>query len=159
AARGERHHLVREMRVAISSLAMAQSSDCLNYSVLRLGLSRVHDVVGFDDIAEMRMILLAIFGRDPDIVSVGIAIELAVSEVASQQPELPHQIRDVLANVSDGSVRPNDDLLIFLGNMRCTDVNAINWFDFHQQIIARSSGSRSVALLCELCALLCNLCG
>ena len=50
-------------------------------------------------------------------MSVGIAIELAITEVAAQHAKLPHVVGDVLADVADGSIRTDDDFLIFLGDL------------------------------------------
>ena len=57
----------------------------------------------------------AVLSRDPDLMAVGIAIELAIAEVASQQAELPQVIGDVLADVADRAVGAHDDLRVLVG--------------------------------------------
>ena len=46
--------------------------------------------------------------------AVGIAIKLAIAEVAAQQPKFPHVIGNVFADIADGSVGADDDFLVFL---------------------------------------------
>jgi hypothetical protein len=95
---------------------VAESAQRFDDRVLRLGLARIDDVVDFSDVAEVRMILLAlVIGGDPAVVLIGIAVELAIAEIASEQAELPHVIGDVFADVADGAVGADDDFLIFFG--------------------------------------------
>src|SRR2546421_3643848 len=63
------------------------------------------------------MVLLAFRRGNPAIALVGIAIELAVAEVATQQAKLPHVVGDVFANVADGAVGADNYFLIFFGNL------------------------------------------
>ena len=115
AARRQRDHLVGEVRVVRRLLGVAQQPQRLDHRVLRIALPRVDDVVDRRHAAEVRMVGLAVLGRDPHLVAVGIAVEAAIAEVASQQPELPEVIRDVLADVADRAVGAHDDLRVFVG--------------------------------------------
>ena len=103
----------------ICLLRVAESTQGLDDSVLRFGLARIDDVVNFSDIAKMRMVERANGRGNPTIVSVRVFVELAISEVAAQQPEFPEVVGDILADVADGSIRTHDDFLIFLGNFLC----------------------------------------
>ena len=47
---------------------------------------------------------------------VGITIELAITEITAQQPELPHVVGDVLAHVTDRTVGTDDHFLVFFFN-------------------------------------------
>ena len=58
---------------------------------------------------------LALFGRNPALVAVGIAKEFLISEVAAQQAKLPQVIGDVFADVADGAVGADDDFGVFVG--------------------------------------------
>src|SRR4051794_10843080 len=60
------------------------------------------------------MLLLTGLRRDPAIVTIRIAKELAIAEILPQQAELPQVIGDVLAGISDRSIRPHDDLVVFV---------------------------------------------
>ncbi len=114
-SRREGDHLVREVRIVRGLLRVTEKPECLDHGVLRIGLTRVNDVVNRGDVAEVRMIRLAVLGRNPDLVIVGIAVELAVAEVQAQQTELPKMISNVFADVTDRSVRTHDDLGVFVG--------------------------------------------
>ena len=113
AARGQRDHLVGKMRVVVGGLAVAEAAQGFDDRVLRLRLAGIDDVVDLRDVAEVRMILLAVRRGNPAVVAVRIAVELAISEVAPQQAELPHVVGDVFADVADGAVGADDDFLIF----------------------------------------------
>ena len=63
------------------------------------------------------MILLALHRGNPTVVLIGIAIELAIAKIASEQAELPHVIGDVFADVTNRTVGADDDFLIFLRNL------------------------------------------
>ena len=71
AARRERDHLVREMRVVRGLLGVTEQPERLDHRVLRIGLARVDHVVDRRDAAEVRMVRLAVLGRDPDLVLLG----------------------------------------------------------------------------------------
>src|ERR1700692_4803156 len=98
----------------LSSLSMAESAQGFDDRVLRLRLTGIDDIVDFSDVAEARMIFLAVHRGNPAVVTVWVAVELAVAEVATQEPELPHVVSDVFPHIADGPVGANDDLLIFL---------------------------------------------
>src|SRR5438874_8437008 len=104
------------MRVMICLCAVAEFAQRFDYRVLRLRLAGINYVVNFRDIAEMRMLRLTLLRRYPALVAFGIAIKLSVSEVATQQPKLPHVVGDVFADVTDGPVRPHNHFLVFLGD-------------------------------------------
>src|SRR6266568_3185924 len=104
------------MRVMICLRAVAEFAQRLDYRVLGLRLAGINYVVNFGDIAEVRMLRLALLRRYPALVPVGIAIKLSISEVATQQPKFPHVIGDVFADIADGPVRAHDDFLVFLGD-------------------------------------------
>src|SRR5438094_966919 len=86
----------------ICLLRVAESTQGLDDSVLRFGLARIDDVVNFSDIAKMRMVERANGRGNPTIVSVRVFVELAISEVAAQQPEFPELVGDILADVAAG---------------------------------------------------------
>src|SRR5262249_14045144 len=116
AAWSQYNHSVGEVREMVSSIFMTQIAQRFLNGILRLRLSYIDDVVILDDIAEMRMIFFPVGGGDPAVVLVRVAVELAVSEIAAEQTELPHVIRDVFADVADSSIRADDYLLVFLGD-------------------------------------------
>ncbi len=74
----------------------------------------VDDVVDGRGAAEVRMVRLAVLGRDPALV-IGIGEERLVAEVAAEQAELPEVVGDVFADVGDGAVGADDDLGVFVG--------------------------------------------
>ena len=117
AARSERDHLVRKMSVVVGGFVVAESAQGFDDGVLRFRLAGVDHVVDFGDIAEVGMILLALHGRDPALVLVGIAVELAIAEVAPEQAELPHVVGDVFADIADGAVGADDYFLVFFGDL------------------------------------------
>src|SRR6266403_5311606 len=117
AARRERNHLVRKVGVVVSLIVVSQTAQSFDDGVLRLGLAGVDDVVDLGYIAEMGMIFLTLGRRNPALVLVGIEKELAITEVAPEQPELPHVVRDILADVTHGAVRAHDNFLVFLGDV------------------------------------------
>src|SRR5262249_51171071 len=114
---------------------VSELSQGLDNGVLRLGLSGINDVVDLCDIAEVGVVGLAVFGRYPALMAIRIGIKLAITKIASEQAELPHVIRDVFADVADGSVRAADDFLIFFGNIWTAYVHAVKSFDRREEII------------------------
>src|SRR5579859_1958729 len=62
AARRERHHLIRKMRVVIRSPSVPKAPERFNHRVLCLRLPRVDYIVDLGYISEMRMIFLTIRG-------------------------------------------------------------------------------------------------
>src|SRR3954469_24608384 len=50
--------------------------------------------------------------RDPDLVSIWIRRPGPVKEVFAQKAEFPELIRDVLADVGDGTIRANNHLAV-----------------------------------------------
>src|ERR1700692_1098329 len=104
------------MRVVVGSFVMTEPAQGFDYRVLRFGLAGVDHVINFGDIPEMGMIFLAPHRRNPTVVRVGIAVELAIAEIPSEQAELPHVVCDVFADIAHRAVRADDDFLIFLGN-------------------------------------------
>ena len=117
AARRERDHLVGKMGVVVGLLVISEAAQRFDHGVLRLRLAGVDHVVDFRHIAEMRMVQRAHRGRDPAIMSVGIAIKLAIAEIAAQQAKLPQVVGDVFADVADRAVGTDDDFLVFLGDL------------------------------------------
>ena len=115
AARRQRHHLIGEVRVVRGLLGVAQQAERFDDGVLRIALPRVDDVVDRGDIAEVRMVRLAVLGRNPDLMLVGILVEAPIAEVAAQQAELPEVISDVLADIADRAIGAHDDLRILVG--------------------------------------------
>ena len=108
----ERHHLVREMGRPLGLLGVAERPQRLLQQLLQIRLPDVDDVVGRRRAAERRMRRVAgRFGRRPQHAAIRTRAELAVVEIAAEQPELPELVRDVLADVGDGAVRSDDDLL------------------------------------------------
>src|ERR1035438_2551925 len=105
------------MRIPIRRLIVPQPAQSLNHRVLRLRLPRIDHVVNLRDIAKMRMVLLSVRRRNPALVSIRIPEKLSVTEIAPEQPELPHVIRNVFADVADRAIRAHNYLLIFLGNL------------------------------------------
>src|ERR1019366_2068463 len=103
------------MRIVRGLVRVTQQPECLDHCVLWIGLTRVDYVIYRRDVAKVRMVRLAVLGRNPDFVLVGIAVELAVAEVQAEQTELPQMIGNVLADVSDGPIRTHDDLGVFVG--------------------------------------------
>ena len=101
----------------VRGFVVAEAAQGFDHRVLRLGLASIDHVVDFGDVAEVRMIFLAVGGRNPTLVLIGIAIELAIAEIAPQQAELPHVVCDVFADVADGAVGADDYFLIFFGNL------------------------------------------
>src|ERR1019366_1984030 len=114
-ARSERDHLVREVCVVRGLLRITEQPEGFDHGVLRIGLTRVNDVVNRRNAAEVRMIALAVLGRNPHLPPLGIAVEFAITEVQAQQAELPKMIGNVLANVADFAVGTHDDLRVFVG--------------------------------------------
>src|SRR5579862_2595229 len=114
------------MGVVIGGFSVAQAPERLNDSVLRLRLPSVNDVVYLGHVAEVWMIFLSLDRRYPAIVLIGIAEKLAVSEVSPEQPELPHVVGDVFAHIADGAVGADDDLLVFLGDFLCPNIDSID---------------------------------
>ena len=114
AARRERDHLVAEVRVVVGLLGVAHAAQRLDHVGLRIGLPRVDHVVDGLRAAEVRMVLLALFRRDPALV-IGIGEERLVAEVAAQQAKLPQVIGDVFADIGDGAVGAHDHLGVFVG--------------------------------------------
>ena len=76
-------------------------------------LAGIDHVIDFRDITKMWMIFFSLGSGYPTIVLVGIAIKLAVPEIAPQETELPHVIGDIFTDVTYGAVGTHDDLLIF----------------------------------------------
>src|SRR5690242_20254485 len=96
------------MRITLGVLLMPEPTQRLNYRVLRLRLARVNHVVNFRDTAEVGMIFLTLFRRNPALMSVGILVKLAVSKVFPQQPKLPHVIGNIFTDVTNGAVGTNN---------------------------------------------------
>ena len=105
------------MRVVVGGLVVAEPAQGFDHRVLRFRLPRIDHVVNFRNVAEMRMIFLALHGGYPALVLVGIAVELAIAEIATQQAKLPHVVGDVLADIADSTVGADDHFLIFFGNL------------------------------------------
>src|SRR5579863_6912601 len=112
AARGERDHLIRKMRVVIGGLVVSEGAQGFDDGVLRLGLTSINDVVDFGDTTEVRMIGFSVLGGNPALVLIRIKIELAIAEIFAQQSKLPHVIGNVFTHVADGAVGADDDFLI-----------------------------------------------
>jgi hypothetical protein len=69
AARGERHHLVAEMRVAVGLLRVAHAAQRLDHVGLGIGLARVDDVIDGLRTAEVWMVRLdSLLGRYPALM-------------------------------------------------------------------------------------------
>ena len=115
--RREGHHFVGEVRVVVGSFMVAKAAQSFDHGVLCFRLPGIDDVVNLGHIAEVGMIILAVVRRNPAVMAVPIAKEFSIAKVATQQPELPHVIGDVFADVSNGAVRTNDDFLVFLGDL------------------------------------------
>src|SRR5579864_9849768 len=96
------------MRVVVGGVTMAEPAKGFDNRVLGFGLPGIDDVVNLCYVAEVGVIFLRVFvvgrGRDPALVTVGVVVELAITEVAAKQAELPHVIGDVFADVADGAV-------------------------------------------------------
>src|ERR1700719_2428259 len=107
------------MRVVIGLLVVSKPAQSFDHRILRFGLTGVDYVINFGDVAKVRMIRLALLRRNPTLVLVGIKKKLAISEILSQQAELPHVIRNVLAHVTDGAIRAHNYLLIFFSDSLC----------------------------------------
>ncbi len=70
AAWGQGDHFIREMRVVIRLIVVAESAQCIDDRVLRFRLAGINDVVDFRNIAEVRMIFLS-FSRRISSTSAG----------------------------------------------------------------------------------------
>src|SRR5579863_6889720 len=105
------------MRVMIGRFVVPEAAQRFDHGALRLRLARVDHVVDLGHVAEVGMLLLALHRRDPALMLIGIAIKLAIPEIAPEQAELPHVIGDVFADIADGPVGTDDDFLVFLGNL------------------------------------------
>src|ERR1700683_4740501 len=116
AARSERDHLIRKMGIPIRSLVVPELAQSLDHRILSLRLPGIDYVVNLSHPAKMRMVFLPTGGRYPAIMSIRITIKSPIAEVAPQQPKLPHAVSDGLAHITNGSIRTDDDFLIFLGN-------------------------------------------
>ena len=55
---------------------------------------------------------MGLVSRRPDFVTVGICVPFPIVEILAEQPEFPELIRDVLADIGDGSVGAHDDFAI-----------------------------------------------
>src|SRR5438477_13066046 len=88
------------MSVVICSFIMTESSQGFDDGALCLGLAGVNHIVDFRDIAEMRMIGFAALGGNPALVSIGIAVKVAIAKIFSEQTELLHVIGYVFADIS-----------------------------------------------------------
>src|SRR5437016_3469056 len=95
---------------------MADVNQRLLEQLLQVRLPDVDDVVDVRSAAEIRMIALAAFGarRPQRSRRQRLLAEDVVVKVLAEQPELPELIRDVLANVGDDAVGPDDDLFALL---------------------------------------------
>src|SRR5262249_2365377 len=116
AAWSQGNHFVGEMGVVVVGFVVTQTAKRLENRALRLGLAGVDDVIKFGPVATRRGVPPPVDRRDPALVVVRIAEELAVSEVASQQAELPHVVSDILPDIADRAVGTNDDFLILFRN-------------------------------------------
>src|SRR5712675_2986640 len=100
------------MGVMVGGFVVTEAAEGFDDCLLRLGLAGVDYVVDFGHVAEVGMVLLAFRRGNPAIALVGIAIELAVAEVAAQQAKLPHVVGDVFANVAYRAVGADNYFLI-----------------------------------------------
>src|SRR6266404_3287331 len=107
------------MRVMVGLVIVPKPPQRLDYGALRLRLARVNHVINFSDVAKVRMLLLPLLRRNPALMAIWIQIKLLISEIFSQQPKLPHVIRVVFANITDGAIGTHDNLLIFLSDLLC----------------------------------------
>src|SRR5436309_552858 len=109
------------MSVVLGLLFVSEQPQRFYHIVLRIGLPGIDHVVNRRDSAEVWMIRFAVLRRYPDVVSVrklwalAVMVELAISEVAPEQPEFPEVIGDVFSYVSDGAIGAHDDLSVFVG--------------------------------------------
>ena len=91
---------------------VAERPQRLLQQLLQIRLPYVDDVVGRRRAAERRMRCVSgVSDVDHNTLPFGRDAELAVMEIAPEQPELPELVRDVLADVGDGAVRPDDHFL------------------------------------------------
>src|SRR5437588_501644 len=104
------------MSVVAGGFLVAKAAQGFDDRALRLGLAGINDVVNLSHIAEVGMVFIALHGGNPAVVLIGIAIELAVGEIAAEQTELPHVVGDVFTHVADCTVGADDYLLVFLGD-------------------------------------------
>ena len=91
------------MHIPVRFCGMPHHSQRLAYLRLRVVLARIDHVINRSSLAEGRVRLLALHGRNPAHVR-RVFVKLRVPKVLAQQPELPQVIRDVLADVGDRSV-------------------------------------------------------
>src|SRR5947207_2607419 len=104
------------MGVVVGGFVVSKAAQGLDDRVLCLSLASVNDVIDFSDIAEVRVLGLAVLGRYPALMSVGIQIKSAIAEIFSQQSELPHVKSDVFAYIADGAIGTDNHFLIIFRN-------------------------------------------
>src|SRR5690349_1886023 len=92
---------------------MSQRSERLREQRLQIHLPRVDHVVDAGGSAECGYaVRLARIGRRcPQLPTTGLHFELPVMEVAPEQAEFPELVGDVLSDIRDDAVRPDDHLL------------------------------------------------
>src|SRR5579859_6232951 len=100
------------MMVVSRLIFISQSANGFDDVVLRIGLAGINHVVDGTDSAKVRVLGFALLRRNPDLVFVGILKKSVVSEILTQQAELPQVICNVLTNVSHSPVRADNYLLV-----------------------------------------------
>src|SRR6187431_1352920 len=89
---------------------ISQAEESLTNDVLEIRLADVDDVIHGLSVTERGMNWLSgSRRRDPDISP---AIQMTVVEVLIEESKLPELVRDVFADVRDGPVGSDDDLVI-----------------------------------------------
>ena len=110
ARRAQRDHFVAEVDRMLHLIFVSQAEESLTNDVLEIRLADVDDVIHGLPVTERRMNRFSgSRRRDPDVSP---AIQMTVVEVLIEESELPELVRDVLADVRDGSVGSDDDLVI-----------------------------------------------
>src|ERR1700722_9691837 len=104
------------MRVVVGGFVVAKSAQRFHDCALGLRLAGVNYVVDFGHVPEVWMFFFAVGGGDPAVMGVGIAEELPIAEVASQQAELPHVVSDIFADIADRTIGADDYFLIVFGD-------------------------------------------
>src|SRR5579871_669524 len=101
------------MMVVFRLLSVAQPADSFNHVVLGISLARINYVIDRIHAAEMWMVGLACFSRDPHLAPIRITIEALVAKVAPQQTKLPQMVSYVLSDIGHRVIRADNYLGIF----------------------------------------------
>ena len=94
----------------IGFLVVSQGAQARDDNLLRISLARVNHVEDIVRVAERGGAgVIAIAGSDPGFVAVGMLVKTLVVKIAVEETELPKMMRDIFANVGDGTRGADDD--------------------------------------------------